>query len=162
MSSKDSLEALLDPSVHLSIFNNMADGVCVSTDGVIQFMNRYLTERFGDGTGKHRNEFLGNQQEKCENCRNDGSDKDGVSRYEWYSPKTRQTFDVINSPFMNRNGTVSILSIFRDISEQKRLHKRLEGYYGRLKEANKELKIVNKTISSANQKLEELSTKDEL
>lgn len=162
MPSKGHLEALLDPSVQLSIFDNMADGLCIITDGVIQFMNSYLIDRFGNGVGRPCHEIFMNQDTECTKCHNEGIIQDKITRYEWYSSKTHQTFDIINSPFKNQKGTVSILSLFRDITELKRLHKRLEGYYGRLKETNKELKRVNKTLSCANQKLEELSLKDEL
>ena len=163
MTSKGHPESLLDPSKQLSMFDNMADGVCVTKEGVIQFMNRYLVEKFGDGIGKIFCEFFPDQdEEKCEDCQNKTLIQCRVSRYEWYSPKTRQTFDVINSPFNNRSGAISVLSLFRDITERKRLQTRLEGYYSRLKETNKELKRVNKKISAANQKLEELSIRDEL
>jgi len=163
MASKKHPGPLLDPSIQLSIFDNMADGVCVTTDGTIQFMNRYLIDNFGDGIGKPFCEFFPRQyDEKCEDYRNKTLMQSQVSRHEWYSPKTRQTFDVLNSPFQNQKGSVSILSLFRDVTEQKRLQKRLEGYYTKLKESNTELKRVNKKISSANQKLEELSIRDEL
>jgi len=163
MPLKGHLKSLLDPSEQLSIFDNMADGVCVTTNGVIQFMNSYLIKKFGDCIGKPFSEiFLDLQEEKCENCQNNTLKQYKVTRYEWYSSKSRQTFDVINSPYNNRSGSISVLSLFRDITEQKRLQKRLEGYYSRLKETNKELKRVNKKISAANQKLEELSIRDEL
>ena len=163
MASKKHPEPLLDPSIQLSIFDNMADGVCVTTDGTIQFMNRYLIENFGDGIGKPFGEFFASQYgEKSEDYKNKTLVQSQVSRHEWYSAKTRQTFDVLNSPFQNQRGSVSVLSLFRDVTEQKRLQKRLEGYYTKLKESNTELKRVNKKISSANQKLEELSIRDEL
>lgn len=154
MPSKGHLEALLDPSVQLSIFDSMADGVCVTTNDMIQFMNSYLIKKFGDCIGKPFSGIFLDPQETLTESK--------VTRYEWYSPNSRQVFDVINSPFKNRDGSISILSLFRDITEQKRLQKRLEGYYLRLKETNKELKRVNKKISTANQKLEDLSIRDEL
>ncbi len=151
------LDVLIDPSVQFSIFENIADGVCISTNGMIYFMNRYLIERFGNGAGKACTDVfkdLDFKEMKIINYK--------VIRNEWNSSKTGQAFDVINSPFKNQKGTISILSLFIEITEQKRLHKRLENYYTKLKETNKKLKLVNKTLSAANQKLEELSVKDEL
>jgi len=163
MQSKGHLDAILDPSVQRSIFDNMADGVCVTTNGEIQLMNNYLIEIFGDGVGKPFAGFFPQQDdEQCVNCQSSTIPESKPVRYEWYSPRTRQVFDVITSPFQNRSGSVSILSLFRDITEQKRLQKRLEGYYSRLKETNKELKRVNRRIMTANQKLEEISVRDEL
>jgi len=157
MASKAYLEAFIDPLDQFSVFENIADGICVSTEGIIQFMNSYLEERFDKGTGIPFSEIFAGAKLKDEE-----GPLDKVSRYEWLSNKTGQTFEVINSPFKNQKGGASVLSLFIDITEQHRLQQRIEDYYTKLKETNRELKLVNKTLSTANRKLEELSTKDEL
>jgi C4-dicarboxylate-specific signal transduction histidine kinase len=62
-------------------------------------------------------------------------------RWEWRSPRTGRTYDLIDSPLRNPNGTISKLEIFHDITDRKQAEERLQHLQSELAHVDR-LKIM--------------------
>jgi PAS domain S-box-containing protein len=116
------------------IFESMADGVyLVSEDYKVDFMNRILREELGDHVGDICYTVFHGREAPCLLCKLSDVLKGKTIRWEWYSRRMDKMYDLIETPLKNIDGTISKLTIFRDITERKkaeeeirRLNKRLE------------------------------------
>jgi two-component system NtrC family sensor kinase len=88
-------------------------------------MNSAMIADFGDGVGKRCHQILNQTEEKCPWCQSDEVFKGQTIRREVYVPLVDKTFYLIEIPFAHANGTVSKLSIYRDITERKKREERL-------------------------------------
>ena len=103
------------------IFESMADGVyIVSKDYRIEFMNKVLIDAVGDQVGKLCYEAFHNRKEPCPKCKHTEVQKRKNVRWEWHYCRGDKTYDLIETPLRNADGTVSKLTIFRDITKRKR------------------------------------------
>ena len=93
----------------------------VSRDYTVEFMNRAMIRDFGPGIGKKCYEVINRSDEKCPWCRGEEVfDKEETLRYERYIPTADKTYDLIDVPLRNIDGSISKLAIYRDITERKR------------------------------------------
>lgn len=114
------------------MFDAMADGVyVVSDDHKIEFMNKALVNIFGDQAGSTCYRVFHNREEPCPLCKNPRVLRGETVRWEWHTHKRDKTYDLIETPLKNIDGTVSKLTIFRDITRRKRAEKRIEEEYHR-------------------------------
>ena len=103
------------------IFESMVDGVyLVSKDHKLTFMNRVLREKFGDRVGAICYETFHGRQVPCPLCKLFKVLDEKTVRWEWHSRRTDETYDLVETPLTNADGTTSKLTIFRDITERKR------------------------------------------
>jgi PAS domain S-box-containing protein len=131
------------------MFEAMADGVyVVSDDYKIEFMNRVLINIFGDQAGSTCYKAFHNREELCPLCKNPGVLKGETARWEWYSRKMDKTYDIIETPLKNIDGSISKLTIFRDITRRKLAEKRIEDEYHRAEFYND---IMGHDINNMNQ-----------
>ncbi len=109
------------------IFESMVDGVyMVSKDYKIEFMNKALIKEFGDGTGRICYDVFYNRDEPCPNCKIVEVLKRKVVWWEWYSHRMNKTYDIIETPMRHVDGTVSKLTIFRDVTKRKLAEEQLK------------------------------------
>ncbi len=109
------------------IFGTMEDGVYVVDNKFdIEYVNPVLTKEFGDYKNRKCYEYFHNKSKVCEWCKNDDILKGKTIRWEWYSDKTKKTYDLIDTPLKNSDGTISKLEIFRDITDYKYAEKKLK------------------------------------
>jgi PAS domain S-box-containing protein len=102
------------------IFETMVDGVyMVSKDYEVEFMNKVLRDEFGDHLGDICYEVFHGRKEPCPLCKLVVMGE-GTVRWEWYSRRFNKIYDLIETPLRNIDGTISKLTIFRDISERKK------------------------------------------
>ena len=100
-----------------SIFASMADGVyIVSKDYKIEFMNEVMIDEFGDRVGSICYEVFHNKEEPCPLCKNLEVFTGKTVRWEWRSRRKNKTYDLTETPVKNIDGTISKLTIFRDIT----------------------------------------------
>ena len=99
-----------------------------SSDFHIEYMNPAMIERVGrDATGELCYEVLYGFEEKCPWCVKDRVINDGeVIKSELLQPSVDQTYLVSHSPVYHADGTVSKLSIYRDVTELKSVEARLQ------------------------------------
>ncbi len=146
------------------ILESMPDGVyIVSTDYEVEFMNKVLIDDFGDQVGNICYKVFHNREEPCPRCKITEVMNGKTVRWEWHSRRKKKTYDLVETPLRNTNGTLSKLTIFRDISERKRIEEEL-------KEAKEQYRVIfehtltalcvieeDKRISLANKEFESLS-----
>ena len=102
------------------IFENMVDGVyIVSRDYKVEFMNKTLVDEFGDRVGGICYEVFHKREEPCPKCKNQEVFSGKRVRWEWHSRRKNKTYDLIETPLKNTDGTLSKLTIFRDITDRK-------------------------------------------
>ncbi len=104
-----------------SILNTMEDGVyIVNQQHDIEYVNPALGKEFGPPEGHKCYEYFHGRKEVCPWCKNQEVFKGETVHWEWHSSKNQKTYDLIDTPLRNADGSISKLEIFRDITERKR------------------------------------------
>jgi len=110
-----------------NIFKAMEDGIyIVNQQYDIQYVNPVLIKDFGIYEGRKCYEYFHDRKEVCPWCKNSDVFAGKTVRWEWYSFKNHRTYDLIDTPLKNPDGSISKLEIFRDITERKRAEKSLK------------------------------------
>lgn len=103
----------------VSILDSMKDGVyIVNQQEDIEYVNPVLEKEFGKIGGRKCYEYFHDHKEICEWCKNKEVFAGKTVRWEWYSHKNQKTYDLIDTPLKNPDGSVSKLEIFRDITDR--------------------------------------------
>ena len=125
---KRSEETLLsERNKMLSAFGAMEDGVyIVNQQYDIQYVNPVIEKDFGPWQGCKCYQYFHDRKEVCPWCKNEQVFAGKTVRWEWYSSKNRKTYDLIDTPLKNPDGSISKLEIFRDITERKKMEEQLE------------------------------------
>lgn len=119
---KDTAAALSIERDNLTnILNSMEDGVCIVNERhEINFVNPALEKYFGPVTGRKCYEYFHDRESVCPWCKNREVMSGTSVRWEWYSEKTRKTFDLLDTPLRTMDGSRLKLEILRDITNRKR------------------------------------------
>ncbi len=103
------------------ILDAFEDGIYVmNQELVVEYMNSVMIAEFGDGIGKKCHQLLNQSKEKCDWCRSDEVFKGETLRREVYVPLVDKTYYLIEIPVKKKDGCMSKLSIYRDVTEIKR------------------------------------------
>ncbi len=105
----------------LKIVDGMADGIVITgPDYRIRFMNKKMVEFFGEGTGLTCYEHLRNLDAPCQQeCHiPDVINNEEIDRWECSFPDGR-IYEIVAAPYVDADGTVCQISIFRDITQRK-------------------------------------------
>ena len=109
-----------------AILDAFEDGIYVmNQDLVVEYMNSAMIAEFGDGIGKKCHQLLNQSAEKCPWCQSDEVFKGNTVRREAHVPLVDKTYYLIEIPFENADGTISKLSIYRDITARKQQEQKL-------------------------------------
>ena len=109
-----------------NIFETMEDGVyIVNQQYDIQYVNPVLVKDFGVSEGQKCYEYFHDLTEACPWCKNPDVFAGKTVRWEWFSSKNGKTYDLIDTPLKNSDGSTSKLEIFRDITERKQMEEEL-------------------------------------
>jgi PAS domain S-box-containing protein len=153
------------------ILESMDDGVyIISKDYEVEFMNKVLIDAFGYHVGEICYDVFHNRAEPCPQCKNTAVMKGETVRWEWHSRRQNKTYDLVETPQKNIDGTISKLTIFRDISDRKRMEDELrdaeERYRVIFEHALTALCVIEhgEAVSLANKEFETLSgyTREEI
>jgi len=127
----------------ISVFKAMEDGVyIVNQQHDIQYVNPVLEEDFGAWHNRKCYQYFHNREEVCPWCKNEEVFAGKTVRWEWYSFKNQKTYDLIDTPLKNLDGSISKLEIFRDISERKKTEEKLLEDQAKLKAMASEMLLT--------------------
>ncbi len=112
----------------LDAMDAFEDGVYIVSDNyVVEYMNKYMRDLFGDGVGKQCYKVLTGSDEPCSWCDCDKVFQENETRKrQIYFESVDRTFNVSELPVVNRDGTRSKLSIYRDITQRLQQEKQFE------------------------------------
>lgn len=111
----------------INILKSMEDWVYKVNDRYeLEYVNPALLKEFGDPVGWKCYEHFHNRRDPCPGCRNETVFKGETVHRKYFFPKNQKTYDVIDTPLINPDGSVSKLSIFRDLTDTIQAQKALE------------------------------------
>ncbi len=111
----------------IGIFKAMPDLIyIVSEQFDIIFANPAFESEFGDYRNRKCFSVLENGIQQCTWCHIDKVFAGNTVRWELACSQNKKTYDIIKTPLYNADGSISLLSIFRDITELKQHHKQIE------------------------------------
>ena len=105
----------------LRIVGGMADGVVITgPDYRIRLVNSKMVNAFGEGIGLTCHKYLRNLDAPCQqDCHiPDVINNEEIMKWECTFPDGK-TYEVVAAPYVDTDGTVCQISIFRDITERK-------------------------------------------
>jgi len=109
-----------------AILEAFDDGIYIMNQNfIVEYMNRSMIADFGEGVGKKCYEVLNKSEEKCPWCRSNEIFAGKELSREVYVPLVDKAYYLTEMPFANEDGSISKLSIYRDISEKKRHEEKL-------------------------------------
>lgn len=131
----------------INILDSMKDGIyIVDKHYNIEYVNPVLKKEFGSYDGKKCYTYFHHRKNACPWCKNKDVFKGKTVRWEWYSFINKKTYDLIDTPLKNIDGSISKLEIFRDITEQKQVVKKIY----REKETLTLLNDLNQAVNRGN------------
>jgi PAS domain S-box-containing protein len=103
-----------------AILEAMEDGIyIINQDFVLEFMNKSMVRDFGEGVGKKCYQALSQIEDVCPWCMAEKVFSGETVRWEHHAPRVGKTFDLTELPLRNEDGSVSKLTICRDITSRK-------------------------------------------
>ena len=103
-----------------TILDTIEDGIYViDPDFTVEFMNRKMIDLFGEGVGRKCHELINESEGLCPWCRAEQVFAGECLQRELYISRVNKTFYVTEMPIQNPDGTMSRMSIYRDITQQK-------------------------------------------
>ena len=104
-----------------NVLDAMEDGIYITReDYTVEFMNRAMIERFGEGVGKKCYQVINGGEVMCPWCQAREVFENGESTHsEVYMPRLDRTYRIIEVPIKNLDGSLSKLNIYRDITKRR-------------------------------------------
>ena len=135
---KQAEEALrLERDNFINILETMEDGVCIVDQQYnVQYVNPTLVKDFGLPEKFKCHEYFHDRKEVCPWCTNQEVFAGKSVHWEWHSFKNNRTYDLIDTPLKNLDGSISKLEILHDITKRKETEESLKRYAAEL-ELNK-------------------------
>ena len=111
-----------------SMMESMSEAAYICTsDFRVEYMNPAMAEKIGrDATGEKCYTTLHGLEEQCPWCKHEKIMKGESVKTEIEKTDTGEVFFVSHSPIFHTNGTVSKLSIYRDITDIRKLEQRIQ------------------------------------
>jgi len=120
-------ELIQSESKYRSMMEAITDQLYIcSPEFTIEYMNPAMIKRLGrDATGETCHKALYGLNHKCNWCIFHRIQKEEYVEYELDDPKSNKYYSIANALMVNSGGSISKLTIFRDVSNIKRMEKQL-------------------------------------
>jgi diguanylate cyclase (GGDEF)-like protein/PAS domain S-box-containing protein len=110
----------------LSVLDAMQDGVYIVNQKYdIEYINPVLKKAFGAVVGHKCYEYFHSRKKVCPMCKNNEVFAGNVIRWEWFSTVNHKSYDIIDTPLKNPDGSISKLALCRDITDRKKIENSL-------------------------------------
>jgi len=111
----------------IDILDVIEDGVfLVNQDYYIELMNKAMVQIFGEGKGEKCHKIIDHRDEICPWCRaGDVFHQEKTRSFERYLKSVDRTYLITEMPLRNPDGSVSKLTIYRDVTQIKKREKAL-------------------------------------
>lgn len=127
-----------------NILDSMQDGIyIINQEYTIEYANKVVTNEFGSFNDKKCFSYLFGIKGACPWCKNNQVFQGETVRWEFTMPKTNKTYDIIDMPLINHDGSISKMQIFRDITDRKHLENNLRLYSQAIEEAMDTVHIID-------------------
>jgi two-component system NtrC family sensor kinase len=111
----------------LTFFEAMVDGAYViGSDFNVEYMNQAMVGKFGQGIGQKCYRLIHDFDDICPWCRAQEVFSGESVRRQQEIPKIESTYDLVEFPLKNSDGTVSKVGVFQDITEKKKTEERMK------------------------------------
>lgn len=103
------------------ILDAMEDGICtINQRHEVEYINPSTERALGPVNGRKCYEYFSKSTDVCPGCQLHDVLNGKIVRREWRSPTSDRIFDMFDAPIRNADGSVSKLSIVRDVTERKK------------------------------------------
>ena len=136
-----------------NIFEAIQDGIyIVNWEYDIEYVNPVLVKQFGPYQGRKCYSYFHNREVVCPWCKNAEVHAGKTVQWEWTSA-SGTTFDLLDTPLKNQDGTISKLELFRDISDRKKIEYKLQKSYDDLAKNTQKLSIALEHLKTTQSQL---------
>jgi PAS domain S-box-containing protein len=119
---------MIDKEIHkfAPILDALIDGIYVVDEDLnIEYMNQAMIREFGEGIGKKCYQVLHKEDKRCPWCRAGEVFAGGTVGWEHQIAARGRTYDLLEFPLKNSDGTTSKVSIFKDVTEKKEAEEKI-------------------------------------
>jgi PAS domain S-box-containing protein len=111
-----------------SMMEAMKDPIYICTpDYQVEYMNPAMIKRTGrDATGELCFKTLHDFDEKCAWCPHEKIQRGEYYELDIVSPKDNRSYHISNSPIVNKDGSISKMTVFRDTTEMHKMETQLQ------------------------------------
>lgn len=111
----------------VNIIKSIEDWIYIVNDQYdIEYINPALEKELGPVKGRKCFEYFGNRKDICPWCSNQNVFAGKTVHWEWDLSRNHKTYDVVSTPTRNPDGSISRLSILRDLTALKKTQRALE------------------------------------
>ncbi len=111
----------------VNILKSMEDWIYIVNEQCeIEYINPALRKELGPAEGRKCYDYFGNREDTCPWCVGQDVFAGKTVHWEWHLSRNNKTYDVVSTPTRNPDGSVSRLSILRDLTALKKTQKALE------------------------------------
>jgi PAS domain S-box-containing protein len=111
----------------ISVLDAIKDGIyIIDADYTLEFMNKAMVKDFGEGIGEKCYRIINKFDDICPWCRAKEVFKGETMHWEHHMPNVDKIYDLLEHPLENTDGTISKLSICRDITQRKKREEKIK------------------------------------
>lgn len=134
-----------------SILDTMPDGIyIVDQQFNVEYVNPVIEREFGLVGGQKCYSYFQDSNETCNWCKNPDVFAGKSVHWEWVSSRTGKTYEVLDTPLINSDGSFSKLKIMHDVTERKQAEEKLRLAHDqlevRVQDRTEELRIANSEL----------------
>ncbi|MBF0457979.1 MAG: PAS domain S-box protein [Nitrospirae bacterium] len=146
ITKRKSMEKALDYEKNRlqNIMDSMQDGIyIVSREHKIEYANPVVVNEFGPYEDIKCFSYFHGINGPCPWCKNDVVFQGESVHWEFTLLKTGKTYDIIDTPLTNQDGSISKLEIFRDITNRKKMENDLRLFSKAIEETIDNVHIID-------------------